>query len=99
MRREQIQRTSSTPAPAERRRTATVVPLPTRTPERRRHDPLAARVAELDAEIERLREVCRRRELAMDVLVKATMSLRRGTAALREENRELRRQMIEAQRR
>ena len=51
------------------------------------------RPAPAEPEIERLRSVCRRRELAMDRLLEAMLLLRRGNIALREENRELRREV------
>lgn len=45
---------------------------------------------EQPAEVARLRQIVRSRDAALDRLLEAVMTLRRGAVALREENRELR---------
>lgn len=63
--------------------------------------PTFGRVAGDDpqAEIVRLRRTVRSRDAALDRLLEAVMALRRGTVALREENRELRTEVERLRRR
>jgi predicted RNase H-like nuclease (RuvC/YqgF family) len=61
-------------------------------PERDRH-------AALQRELAQSRAMCRRHELAIEALTHAVAVLRRGAAALTDENRELRAQIAGARRR
>ena len=47
----------------------------------------------LEREVVRLRAICRRQELAIEALTSVVSALRRGTAALTDENKELRAQI------